>query len=88
MHEYRTLFLLALFSRMEEVTYADAVSLFNTCALVVVTLALIFGGVIPYCFQYREIQRTQNTRGFSLFVCLNLLAANILRVMFWYVDFF
>ncbi len=48
------------------------------CALVV------FGGVVPYVFQYRQIQHSGNARGFSLYVCLNLLAANILRILFWY----
>lgn len=46
--------------------------------------AMIFGGVVPYIPQYREIQRSENTEGFSLYVCLALLVANILRILFWF----
>ena len=45
--------------------------------------AMIFGGVIPYIPQYREIKRTEDAEGFSLFVCLALLVANTLRILFW-----
>nr|CAD7413908.1 unnamed protein product [Timema poppensis] len=34
--------------------------------------AMIFGGMVPYIPQYREIKRTENADGFSLFVCLAL----------------
>lgn len=30
--------------------------------------------------------KNQNARGFSLYVCLALLVANILRVLFWYAE--
>lgn len=45
--------------------------------------AIVFGGVVPYIPQYRDIKRTQNTEGFSTYVCLVLLVANILRILFW-----
>ena len=45
--------------------------------------AMIFGGVFPFIPQYRDIKRTKNAEGFSTFVCLNLLMANILRILFW-----
>ncbi|XP_003741109.1 PQ-loop repeat-containing protein 1 [Galendromus occidentalis] len=44
---------------------------------------MMFGGVVPYIPQYREILRTKNADGFSTFVCLALLVANILRILFW-----
>jgi len=44
---------------------------------------LVAGGVIPFIFQYFEIRRRQSARGFSLYVCLTLLVANTLRIMFW-----
>lgn len=46
--------------------------------------AMIFGGVVPFVPQYYEIKRTNNSDGFSLYVCLALLVANILRILFWY----
>ncbi|XP_039940178.1 solute carrier family 66 member 2 [Hirundo rustica] len=46
--------------------------------------AMVFGGVVPYIPQYRDIQRTQNAEGFSTYVCLVLLVANILRILFWF----
>lgn len=45
--------------------------------------AMIVGGVLPYVPQYYQIKRTQNADGFSLHVCLALLVANILRILFW-----
>lgn len=45
---------------------------------------MVFGGVVPYIPQYREIRRTANTEGFSMFVCLVLLIANTLRILFWF----
>jgi hypothetical protein len=45
--------------------------------------AMIFGGMVPYIPQYSEIKRTEDTEGFSLFVCLALLVANTLRILFW-----
>ncbi|XP_026275784.1 solute carrier family 66 member 2 isoform X2 [Frankliniella occidentalis] len=46
--------------------------------------AMIFGGVVPFIPQYYEIKRTNNSDGFSLYVCLALLVANILRILFWF----
>lgn len=48
------------------------------------SLAMIFGGVVPYIPQYREIKKTRNTDGFSTWVCLALLVANTLRILFWF----
>lgn len=45
--------------------------------------AMVFGGVIPYIPQYRTISRTRDSEGFSTFVCLVLLIANMLRILFW-----
>ena len=45
--------------------------------------AMIFGGVVPYIPQYREIKRRGKLEGFSTFVSLILLVANILRILFW-----
>ncbi|XP_007112303.1 solute carrier family 66 member 2 isoform X4 [Physeter macrocephalus] len=46
--------------------------------------AMVFGGAVPYIPQYRDIRRTQNAEGFSTYVCLVLLVANILRILFWF----
>ena len=45
--------------------------------------AMIFGGVVPYIPQYRKIRKTRDCEGFSVYVCLVLLVANILRIFFW-----
>ena len=45
---------------------------------------MIFGGVVPYMPQYRMISRTRNAAGFSTLVCLALLVANMLRILFWF----
>ena len=47
--------------------------------------AMVFGGVVPYIPQYRKIRKTRDAEGFSTFVCLVLLIANILRILFWWV---
>ncbi|KAH8377991.1 hypothetical protein KR093_008445 [Drosophila rubida] len=46
--------------------------------------AMVVGGVIPYVPQYIEIKKTQDAEGFSLYVCLALLVANSLRILFWF----
>ncbi|XP_063984415.1 solute carrier family 66 member 2 isoform X2 [Diachasmimorpha longicaudata] len=46
--------------------------------------AMIFGGIVPYIPQYREIRRKDDAEGFSLYVCLALLIANTLRIIFWF----
>lgn len=43
---------------------------------------MLFGGVVPYVFQYMEIVERKNAQGFSLHVCLALFIANILRILF------
>lgn len=45
--------------------------------------AMIFGGIVPYVPQYRKIKRARDAEGFSTYVCLVLLVANILRILFW-----
>ena len=45
--------------------------------------AMIFGGIVPYIPQYRKIRKTRDSEGFSVYVCLVLLIANILRIFFW-----
>lgn len=47
-------------------------------------LAMVFGGVMPYIPQYLQIQSKQTTQGFSMYVCLALLIANTLRIIFWF----
>jgi len=47
-------------------------------------LAMVLGGVVPYVPQYLQIKKTQSTQGFSLYVCLALLMANTLRILFWF----
>ncbi|GFO24083.1 Pq-loop repeat-containing protein 1 [Plakobranchus ocellatus] len=47
-------------------------------------VAMVIGGVVPFIPQYIDIWKSQNAEGFSLFVCLALLVANILRIMFWF----
>jgi len=61
---------------MPDMTLANFVSGFAA-------LAMVVGGVFPFIPQYRDIHRSQNAEGFSLFVCLTLLIANILRILFW-----
>ncbi|CAF1282456.1 unnamed protein product [Rotaria magnacalcarata] len=47
-------------------------------------LFMIFGGVLPYIPQYLVIKKTKNAEGFSNYVCLTLLVANIIRIEFWF----
>ena len=49
--------------------------------------SMVVGGVVPYIPQYRKIKKTNDATGFSSYVCLVLLIANILRVYFWLVLF-
>jgi uncharacterized protein with PQ loop repeat len=51
-------------------------------------MAMVFGGVMPYVPQYLQIQAKQTTQGFSLYVCLALLMANTLRIIFWFGNHF
>lgn len=45
--------------------------------------AMVIGGAAPYVPQYLHIRRNQDPDGFSLYVCLSLLVANTLRILFW-----
>lgn len=44
---------------------------------------MIFGGVVPFIPQYKEIKKKGDAEGFSLYVCLVLIFANTLRILFW-----
>ncbi len=46
-------------------------------------VAMMIGGVVPYVPQYLAIRSSGNTKGFSLYVCLALIVANVLRILFW-----
>uniref|UniRef100_A0A3Q3XGR8 Solute carrier family 66 member 2 n=1 Tax=Mola mola TaxID=94237 RepID=A0A3Q3XGR8_MOLML len=74
---------------MEDEVFDQIVSVFNSLVLWVAAGAMVFGGVVPYIPQYRDIRRTQNAEGFSTYVCLVLLVANILRILFRrsFIDF-
>ncbi|OQV13429.1 PQ-loop repeat-containing protein 1 [Hypsibius exemplaris] len=50
----------------------------------IASVAMMIGGAVPYVPQYRAIKQTQNAEGFSTYVCLALLIANILRITFWF----
>ncbi|XP_066593654.1 solute carrier family 66 member 2 isoform X2 [Prorops nasuta] len=50
----------------------------------VASAAMVVGGIIPYIPQYREIKLKEDAEGFSLYVCLTLLIANTLRILFWF----
>ncbi|MCP9257857.1 PQ-loop repeat-containing protein 1 [Dirofilaria immitis] len=58
--------------------------MFFICITVLTKIFIIFGGSLAYVFQYKEIYEREDASGFSLFVCLTLLIANILRIMFWF----
>lgn len=58
--------------------------IFSEFTQLLAQLFIIFGGVLPYIPQYSVIKRTQNAEGFSNYVCLTLLVANILRIEFWF----
>ena len=51
-------------------------------------MAMVFGGVVPYIPQYIQIKSKQTTQGFSQYVCLALLMANTLRIIFWFGNHF
>ncbi|CAF1619830.1 unnamed protein product [Rotaria magnacalcarata] len=63
---------------------AEISSIFAATVRVVSQALMIFGGVVPYIPQYLIIKSSQNAEGFSNYVCLTLLIANILRVEFWF----
>lgn len=47
------------------------------------SFAMITGCVLPYVPQYLTIHKNRSCSGFSTYVCLTLLLANILRIAFW-----
>lgn len=67
---------------MEDEVFQQIMYIVNQLVVWTAATAIIFGGVVPYVPQYREIRRTQNAEGFSTYVCLVLLVANILRILF------
>lgn len=67
---------------MEAEALEQMVGVLNNLVSWVAAGAMVFGGVVPYIPQYRDIRRTQNAEGFSTYVCLVLLVANILRILF------
>lgn len=73
---------------MEDEVFDQIVSVFNSLVSWVAAGAMVFGGVVPYIPQYRDIRRTQNAEGFSTYVCLVLLVANILRILFRFGRYF
>ena len=44
---------------------------------------IVFGPLIGYVSQYREIRRAQSTGAFSIWICFILLISNTLRVLYW-----
>lgn len=73
---------------MEDELFDQIVAVFNSLVSWVAAGAMVFGGVVPYIPQYRDIRRTQNAEGFSTYVCLVLLVANILRILFRFGRYF
>ncbi|XP_011479617.1 PQ-loop repeat-containing protein 1 isoform X4 [Oryzias latipes] len=73
---------------MEEELLDQLVSGFGILVTWVAAGAMVFGGVVPYVPQYRHIRRSQNAEGFSTYVCLVLLVANILRILFRFGRYF
>jgi len=67
---------------MDEVLMDQIMYVVHQTVSWIASAAIIFGGVVPYIPQYRDIRRTQNAEGFSTYVCLVLLVANILRILF------
>ncbi|XP_020494805.1 solute carrier family 66 member 2 [Labrus bergylta] len=66
-----------------EVLLQDDVEGSGTMLSWLASCLMVFGGALPYVPQYQEIQRSNNSDGFSTRVCLVLLIANILRIFFW-----
>lgn len=67
---------------MEDEMFEQLMYVLNQLVTWIAAGAMVFGGVVPYIPQYRDIRRTQNAEGFSTYVCLVLLVANILRILF------
>ncbi|XP_030644690.1 solute carrier family 66 member 2 [Chanos chanos] len=73
---------------MEDEIFEKIVYVINQLVAWIASLAIVFGGVVPYIPQYRDIKRSQNAEGFSTYVCLVLLVANILRILFRFGRYF
>ncbi|XP_055750098.1 solute carrier family 66 member 2-like isoform X2 [Salvelinus fontinalis] len=73
---------------MEEEMFEQLMYVLNQLVTWIAAGAMVFGGVVPYIPQYRDIRRTQNAEGFSTYVCLVLLVANILRILFRFGRYF
>ncbi|XP_068189084.1 solute carrier family 66 member 2 isoform X2 [Antennarius striatus] len=73
---------------MEDEVFDQIVGVINILVSWIAAGAMVFGGVVPYIPQYRDIRRTQNAEGFSTYVCLVLLVANILRILFRFGRYF
>ncbi|XP_067282199.1 solute carrier family 66 member 2 isoform X2 [Pseudorasbora parva] len=73
---------------MDEVIMDQIMYVVHQAVSWIASVAIIFGGVVPYIPQYRDIRRTQNAEGFSTYVCLVLLVANILRILFRFGRYF
>ena len=70
-------------SQVEAIALATSQSLFVRLVTLGCEVAMMIGGVVPYVPQYIAIRSSGNTKGFSLYVCLALIVANILRILFW-----
>ncbi|GFR03602.1 solute carrier family 66 member 2 [Trichonephila clavata] len=68
---------------LDSAQYLETLSLKSIVTFICST-AMVVGGVVPYVPQYREIWKTDNADGFSTYVCLVLLVANTLRIIFWF----
>ncbi|KAK9509977.1 hypothetical protein O3M35_004856 [Rhynocoris fuscipes] len=66
-----------ILEEVQEITFSKVVKWISSTVM-------IFGGVAPFIPQYREIKRKNDAEGFSLYVCLVLLIANTLRILFWF----
>ncbi|CAG0914988.1 unnamed protein product [Notodromas monacha] len=51
---------------------------------VILQLFMIFGAATVFLPQYFAIRKTKNADGFSIYVCLALIVAGILRITFWF----
>merc|ERR1712156_1315200 len=70
--------------QVEAIALATSQSLFVRLVTLGCEVAMMIGGVVPYVPQYIAIRSSGNTKGFSLYVCLALIVANILRILFWF----
>lgn len=71
--------------KMSEMSIIDLISLGISS---LASVAMVFGGAVPYIPQYKDIKKSNNPDGFSTKVCLVLTVANILRVLYWFGNHF